>query len=103
MGNSEPVWTLMAVMAVACLVAVALYKWNQQQRVHVVESWVKQFLFGRYGELPNHLRINCSNDLLWPVFAHFEIPQTAVPHIMQFDCGGARPDWRLLSERDDQR
>jgi hypothetical protein len=103
MANSEQVLIGMAVVVVTCLAAFPVYRWWQQKRVRQVETWVKEYLFGRYGELPNHLHINCSHDLLWPVLVNFDTPRTGLRHSMQFDCGSPQLAWLLLSEKDEQR
>lgn len=92
----------MGVLAIACAVAFVVYNWWQQIRVHRIEAWVREVLFGRYGELPKHLYIHCSYDRLWPVLVHFQMPQTGTRHTMQFNCGRARLTWVLVSERDEQ-
>jgi hypothetical protein len=103
MESSEQMLTGVAVLVVTGLATSAVFRWWQQKRVHRVETWVKEFLLGRYGELPNHLHINCSHDLLWPVLVNFDTPQTKFRHSMQFDCGRPHPAWLLVSEKDEQR
>jgi hypothetical protein len=40
---------------------------------------VKNYLCVRYGELPNPLSINCSDDPLWPVLVAFDTPACRDP------------------------
>jgi hypothetical protein len=103
MISNEQMLVGMAVLVISCVSAFPVFRWWEQRRVYRVESWVKEFLIGLYGELPSHLHINCSHDRLWPVLVNFNTPQTGLRHSMQFNCGGPRPAWLLLSEKDEQR
>jgi hypothetical protein len=69
-----------AVVVIAGPVVYAIYRWQQRRRVHRVERWVKEYLSGRYGELPAALHIACSDDRLWPVLVDFTGPRTGVRH-----------------------
>jgi hypothetical protein len=89
-------------LVVMCLAAFAVYRWWEHKRVRLVEKWVKDYLFGRYRELPKELNINCSHDLLWPVLVAFEGPGTGIHHRLQFACSGPRATWELLSEKQDE-
>jgi len=89
--------------AVAAVGAFALYRWQQRQRVLRVGGWVRDYLSARYGELPNHLNINCSDDRLWPVLVGFDNPRTGARHRLQFACPGPNSTFALLSEQVDQR
>lgn len=101
MENSKDLLIGMTVLlVVTCVSALAIYKWQQQQRVREVETWVREYLYDRYGILPTQLQINCSSDLLWPVLVNFDAPRTGFRHSLQFDCGGPQPTWRLQSERE---
>jgi hypothetical protein len=102
MASNGPALIGMA-LVVMSLAAFPVYRWWQQRRVHKVEAWVKEYLFGRYGELPNDLHIDCSYDRLWPVLVTFDTPHTGLRHSMQFDCGRAQPAWLLVSEGHEQR
>lgn len=84
-------------------VVLAAYQQRQQNRVHSIELWVRDFLGNRYGKLPSELHIHCSNDRLWPVLARFDRPDTGKRHSMLFECGGLSRTWSLVSERDEQR
>jgi hypothetical protein len=91
----------MAALLFATLAAVTLYRWRQRKRVRHVAGRVKEYLSARYGELPGHLNINCSDDLLWPVLVAFDSPRTGVRHRLQFDWRGPAADLVLLSEQED--
>ncbi|MGH7172653.1 MAG: hypothetical protein ACRELG_20420 [Gemmataceae bacterium] len=93
----------MAALGLAAAVAFAVYRWRQEKRVRRVESWVKEYLRARYGELPDPLRINCSDDSLWPVLVAFDGPRAGVRHSMQFTCGGTHSTFALLSEKEEAR
>jgi len=93
----------MAAVVIAGSVAYAIYRWQQRKRVHRIEEWVKKYLSDRYGELPANLRIDCSDDWLWPVLVNFAGPRTGVRHSLQFTCGGARSTFALLSEKEEVR
>jgi len=88
---------------VAALVAYAIYRWRQRRRVRRVERWVKEYLSGRYGELPIPLHINCSDDRLWPVLVAFDSPHTGARHRLQFACPGAGSFLSLLSDKEESR
>ena len=66
-----------------------------------VEKWVKEYLCVRYGQLPNPLSINCSDDQLWPVLVAFDTPRTGIRHSLQFTCGATHPTFVLLSEKEE--
>lgn len=91
----------MAVLGVSCLVGFAIYRWRQRERVRQVETWVKDYLFIRYGELPNDVTINCTDDRLWPVLVAFDTPRTGIRHNLQFACAGRPSSWLLLLEKDE--
>ena len=101
MESSEQLLIGMAVLVPTCLAAFPVYRWWEQKCVRQIETWVKEFLLGRYGALPNHLYINCSHDRLWPVSVNFDEPVTGSRHRMQFSCAGHRPALLLVSERDE--
>ena len=65
MNRGVVIWV--AVLGLTAVVAFIVYRWQQRERVRGVEEWVKNYLTVRYGELPSPLRINCSDDQLWPV------------------------------------
>jgi hypothetical protein len=93
----------MAAVVIAGLVAYAIYRWQQRRRVHRVEGWVKEYLSDRYGGLPAPLRIDCSDDRLWPVLVDFTSPRTGIRHRLQFTCGGKHSTFALLSEEEEVR
>lgn len=103
MDSSVEVLIGMAVVVIAGLVAYAIYRRRQRRRVHRVEEWVKKYLSDRYGELPTALRIDCSDDRLWPVLVDFTGPCPGVRHRLQFTCGGTRSTFALLSEKEEAR
>ena len=103
MENSAEVLIGMAALGLSAAAAFVVYRWWQKKRIRRVEKWVKDYLCARYGELPNPLSINCSNDLLWPVLVAFDTPRTGIRHTMQFTCGGRHSTYALLSEKEEQR
>jgi len=94
---------LIALLVFSALAAFAVYKWWQRQRVLRVERWVKDFLSLRYGKLPDHLSINCSDDRLWPVLVAFENPRTGSRQSLQFTCAGPESSFSLLSDQEEKR
>jgi hypothetical protein len=86
---------------IAGSLAYVIYRWLQRRRVNRVEGWVKEYLSGRYGELPALLRINCSDDWLWPVLVHFTSPRTGLRHRLQFTCGRTHSSFALFSEKEE--
>src|SRR5436305_14379989 len=92
----------MAALGLTAAAAFVVYRWRQRKRVHRVKGWVKDYLCARYGELPNLLSINCSDDPLWPVLVAFDTPRTGIRHGMHFTCGSRHSTFALLSERDEE-
>ena len=91
----------MAALVVVALAVFAVYRWRQRQRVRRVDGWVRDYLAGRYGKLPNGLNVNCSDDTLWPVLVAFGDPLTGARRRLRFDCAGPRSTFSLLSETED--
>jgi hypothetical protein len=94
---------LIALLVFSALAAFAVYKWCQRRRVLRVERWGKDFLSLRYGQLPDHPNINCSDDRLWPVLVAFENPRTGSRHNLQFTCAGPESSFALLSDQEEKR
>jgi hypothetical protein len=92
----------MAGVALAALGIFALYRWQQRKRVRRVKNGVKDYLVLRYGELPNDLNINCSDDALWPVLVSFDDSHTGRRHRLQFGCWGPVSTLSVLSEKEDE-
>lgn len=92
-----------ATVVIAGLVAYAIYQWLRRRRVHFVEGWVKEYLSGRYGELPVPLHIECSDDRLWPVLVNFTSPRSGVRHYLRFTVGRTHSTFALLSEKEEKR
>jgi hypothetical protein len=88
------VW--MAAFMVAGLTATAVYRWRLRRRAGRVQALVKDHLVARYGALPGHLKINCSDDPLWPVLASYRDPDTGAPRIDQYAYGGQPSSFRLI-------
>jgi hypothetical protein len=103
MDRSVEVLIGIAAAVIAGSLAYVLYRWLQRRRVNRVEGWVKEYLSDRYGELPAPLRINCSDDRLWPVLVDFTSPRTGVRHRLQFTCGGTHSTFAFLSEKEEPR
>jgi hypothetical protein len=92
-----------AALGLAAATAFVVYKWRQKKRVRRVESCVKEYLRARYGEVPDPLSINCSDDPLWPILVAFDGPRAGARHSLQFTCGGTHSTFALLSEKEAQR
>ncbi len=103
MNNSAEVLGGIAVLAFAALAAFAVYSWLQKNRIRRVEKWVRDYLRVRYGELPNHLNINCSNDTLWPVLVEFDGPRIGITKRLRFSCVGQPSTFSLVSEKEETR
>ena len=93
----------MGALGLVALAAFVVYRWQQKKRIRRIEKWVKEYLSGRYGELPNPLRINCSDDPLWPVLVAFDTPSTGIRHSLQFACGRGHSTFALVSEKEEKR
>jgi hypothetical protein len=93
----------MAALGLTAVAAFVVYRWRQKSRVRRVEGWVKEYLCVRYGELPDPLSINCSEDLLWPVLVAFGAPLTGTRHRLRFNCGETPSTLALLSEKEEER
>jgi hypothetical protein len=103
MDKNTEVLIGMAVLALATAAAVAFYRGQQRKHVREVGTWVKDYILARYGEVPQPLHINCSNDSLWPVLVDFDSPRTGIRHRLQFACAGPRSAFSLLSEKEEKR
>jgi hypothetical protein len=101
MDRSVEVLIGMAAMVIAGSAAYAVYRWQQRRRVHRIKGWVKEYLSNRYGELPASLRIDCSDDRLWPVLVDFIGPRTGVRHRLQFTCDGTHSTFALISDKEE--
>ena len=100
METSTAVVIGMAASGLAAIAVLAVYRLWQRKRVRQVEGWVKDYLCARYGELPNPLSINCSDDPLWPVLVAFNTPGTGIRCSLHFSCAHAHSTFALLSEKD---
>lgn len=87
-----------AVLAIVVSVLFVVYRWRQRQRVRQVTAWVREFLSNRYGQRPDALRVNCSDDGNWPVLVTFKDPHNGGRHTAQFACGGHQSTFALVSE-----
>jgi hypothetical protein len=90
-------------LALVALAAFAFYRWHQRKRVSWVQGRVREYLVARYGVLPTHLDINCSEDPLWPVLVSFDSPRAGFRHTLQFSCSGSASTFSLLSEKEEGR
>ena len=102
MQTSTQVLIGIVLVGFTALAAFALHTWQQQRRVCRVEGLVKQYLAVRYHGLPGHLRIQCSDDPLWPVLVTFDGPSAGSRRSLRFDCQGPRSALSLLSEKEEQ-
>jgi hypothetical protein len=96
-------WGMVGVPIAVGLAALALYKWRRSQRTRLVGESVKGFLTNRYGDLPKHLTIDCSDDALWPVLVAFDNPQTGARQRLQFDVRERDSTVSLRSEKEEPR
>ena len=103
MNNNSLPWIGAAFLALITVTAVVIYQWQQRTRVRLVEGWVRNYLVTRFGELPNRLNINCSNDRLWPVLVAFDDRHTEVPHRLQFSSTADFSTFALVSDREEPR
>jgi hypothetical protein len=103
MDRSVEILIGMAAVVIVGLLAYAIYRWRQQRRVNRVEGWVKEYLSDRYGELTAPLRIDCSDDRLWPALVDFTSPRTVVRHRLNLTCDGTHATVALLSEKEEAR
>jgi hypothetical protein len=79
------------------------YRWMQRRRAARIKDWIEAFLMNRCGKLPEHLHIHSTDDQLWPVLASFDYPSSGSHHRLQFACSGAPSNFRLESEKVEQR
>jgi hypothetical protein len=98
MERSTEVLLGVSALVLAALTAFAAYRWQQRKRARRVEAWIREFLLARYGNLPAHLTINCSDDHSWPVLVAFDDPRGGTRHRLQFACAGQPAAYSLLSE-----
>ena len=89
---------LIAALVLAAVVAFGAYRWLQRRRVLNVNLKIKEYLRHRFGQLPDNLRINCSDDPLWPILVSFTTPPNDDRHNLQFMCSGPISKLALLSE-----
>jgi hypothetical protein len=87
-NDNTAVLSSLALLLVASMAVFAVYKWRQISRLGRVNKWVYDYLFTRSCGMPKDLRINCSNDQLWPVFVEFFTPRTGIRHNLEFSCSG---------------
>jgi hypothetical protein len=93
---------LIGMTALAALLTFASYRRQVRQRSLVVHQWVKDYLANRFRGLEN-LRIDCSDDTLWPVLVSFDGPGAGASHRMRFVCSGAPSTYALLSDQEERR
>ena len=103
MANSAVVLIGMAAVGLTAVAAFMVYRWWQKKRIHRVETWVKDYVSLHYGELPNPLTINCSDDPLWPVLVSFDTPHNGTRHSLRFTCGRTHSSFALLLKKEEQR
>jgi hypothetical protein len=101
MHDNTGILSGLALLLFASMAVFAVYKLRRITRLRQVDTWVKDFLFARYRELPKDLRINCSNDQLWPVLVEFPAPDTGIRHSLEFSCSGPSSTYSLLSENEE--
>jgi len=83
------------------LLAFTYHKARQRRRVYAVHTWVREWLSARYGLVPTHLHINCTDDLRWPVLVSFTHPRTGTRQNLRLACGGQLSTFSVLSETEE--
>ncbi len=101
--SSTYVLIVVPVAALVALAAFTFYRWRQRERVRGVEAWVKDYLSARFGAPLGHLKINCTDDPLWPVLVAFVHPVNGSRHSLQFICQGPPAGFYLLTESQSER
>lgn len=99
--NPTEVLIGMGAVATTALLGAGLYRWRQRRRAEEVRTWLEHYLRNRFGRLPDHLTIDCSDDRLWPALVRFHDPATGRRHRLQFSCGGQPAEFALLNEIDE--
>ena len=89
---------LVPVLAIAAIGAFFVYRWRQRQRVLAMNVGIREYLCQRFGQLPDNLTINCSDDPLWPILVSFTTPPYDDKHHLQFMYSGPISTLALLSE-----
>lgn len=102
MTIAAEIWTGMISLLLA-LGAFAVYRGMQRRHVLQVDQWIKEYLWIHYGERPEHLNINCSEDRRCPVLVSFDRPQFGTRHRIQFMCPGSQKTLALLSQTEERR
>lgn len=87
----------------ALVAGFGLHRSVQRKRVARVTAWIRDFLFARYGSLPDDLSIHCTDDQLWPVLVEFRRSLPATRHRLQFMCSGVSSTFALVSEKEERR
>lgn len=93
---------LIGVVALVALLSFAWYRRRVRQRSRAVHQWLKDYLAIHFRGLDN-LRIDCSDDALWPVLVSFEGPGAGVRHRMRFVCSGAPSTYALVLDQEERR
>lgn len=96
--DNTPLFSVMAGLAISALIAIAIYRWAQRERVRRVGAWIEDYLSLNSNVVPLHLNINCSDDRSWPVLVEFDDARTGARHNLQFTCAGLPSSFRLVSE-----
>ena len=76
---------------------------RQRERVRNVKTWVKTYVADHYDGTTTNLRIDCSEDPLWPVLASFDNSHSGLRHRLEFTCAGRQSSYALVSEKRDVR
>jgi hypothetical protein len=82
-------------LVLGAVIVFTLYRSQQRRRGRHVTTWVRDFVQTRYGRLPTDLRIDCSDDQLWPVLVSFREPSTGTQRYLRFSCHGPQPRWHM--------
>src|SRR4051794_16774442 len=92
-GNALALVGGLAALGAAALAGFAAYRWRCRRRARKVRAWVEGYLAARHGgQLPRGLRVNCSDDDLWPVLVDYDEPGTGPRPRLRFYWPDPRPE-----------
>lgn len=89
---------LIAAVAVVTVIAFVLYRLKNAERIRAVKERVRDHLRKHYGEVPDELIVNCSDDERWPILVSFVEPRSHVVKRLQFKCSRSIATFRVHAE-----
>lgn len=90
-------------VALLAIAAFSGYRWYQVQRTERIGTWIRKYLSDRYGQLPDPLSIQCTDDTHWPVLVAFRTANGQTRHRLQFACARATSRFALVSHVQEDR